>query len=79
MACHQDAESQAFGTPSKRVSEWVALLHRSLDGNADFTRMFERTPGKALHTIGVPYDDVVAVLAEWQGLVEAVQNDEGRT
>lgn len=60
---------------SQGTSDWVALLRGKLNEDDDFAGSFERTPGKALHSIGVPYSDIIAVLARWQVLVEA-QDDE---
>lgn len=71
------ASEQSIGHSHSATSDWVALLRGKLDGDYDFARFFERTPGKALHSIGVPYNGIVAVLTHWQVLIEA-RDDELR-
>ena len=45
------------------IPEWVGRLIERLATDEDFRRQYERTPGKAAHSIGVPYDEFVAHLA----------------
>ena len=43
--------------------EWLDTLTEKLALDDDFRRMFERTPGKASNSIGIPYEDFKALLA----------------
>lgn len=43
--------------------EWLDTLTEKLAVDDEFREMFEKTPGKAANSIGVPYEDFQAMLA----------------
>lgn len=43
---------------------WVDTLTERLAVDDEFRAMFEKTPGKAANSIGIPYEDFQAMLAE---------------
>jgi hypothetical protein len=49
---------------ASQPTEWLDMLNEKLATDEDFRRLFERTPGKAANSIGIPYDAFKALLAE---------------
>ena len=45
-----------------QTGRWVDALLSALASNEDFAREFERTPGRSVHALGIPYDAVASVL-----------------
>ncbi len=53
--------------PMNETPAWVDTLTEKLATDEEFRLMFERTPGKASNSIGIPYED-------FQGLMAAMRN-----
>ena len=50
-------------TNDPAVPSWIDALVDALTHDDDFRRMFERTPGKAAHSLGVPFDEFRSLMA----------------
>lgn len=50
---------------------WIDTLTEKLATDDEFRAMFEKTPGKAANSIGVPYEDFQAILAALRDPSEA--------
>ena len=63
-ARHRPSEERnPLSAPANRCVAWFEQLCARLATDDDFRRMFERTPGKAAHSIGVPYDELEEFIA----------------